>query len=70
MKDQLREIALKNINVKGMALDILDDIIEEALQRVVDNTSNPYDNMIKDLLWPLVRAELARVLDEKFPQGE
>jgi hypothetical protein len=69
IKEKMKNILLANVNVSGVALGVLDDIIEEALQRVVDNTSNPYDNMIKDMLWPLVRAEIARLLDEKFSQG-
>lgn len=61
MKDELVQLLLNNVNLQGLAVGLLDDIIKAKLQEVVDDTSNPYDNMLVDALYPMVRE---KVLEE------
>ena len=42
-KEKLVAIALKNLNVGGLVADILDEVLEPSLQKIVDDSSNPYD---------------------------
>lgn len=43
----LKEILLANVNVKGIAVSLLDGIVEPKLQELVDDSSTPLDNILK-----------------------
>lgn len=62
MKEKILRLLIKRLDVKGLAIDLVADIVDEALEKLVKDSSNPYDNQVKSLLWPLIEAEvIARV---------
>lgn len=62
MKEKILRLLIKRLDVKGLAIDLVADIVDEALEKLVQDSSNPYDNQVKSLLWPLIEAEvIARV---------
>ena len=49
----------KNVNVPGLAADLLEQALEPALQKLVDDTSDPFDNMLKEAVMPKLKEVLA-----------
>ena len=68
MKEKLKEIALKNFNIAGFGVDLLDLILEPALEEMVKDSSNPYDDMAKAALYPVLAPILKKLLEEKVAE--
>ena len=64
-KKKLVEIAFKNISVGGLLADILDEILEPALKKVVEDTENTYDDALM-AVYPLLSEQLKKVLEEEI----
>ena len=47
---------------------IAKDIVHNALQKVVDDTENPYDNMLMATVEPMVQKELEAYVDKKIEE--
>jgi len=69
MKEKLKEIAVKNFNVVGFGSDLLDLILEPALEKMVSDSANPYDDVAKDALYPVLAPLLKKVLEEKVAEA-
>lgn len=65
---KLAEIALESIDLEKLAFAVIDEVIEEAIDKVVADSSNPYDDSIKSLLWPLVEKEVKDLLSKKIAE--
>ena len=65
MKDKLLASVLRNVNLSGMAADALDDALEPALQKVVDDSANPFDNMLMAAVYPALEAALKEELAKR-----
>ena len=65
MNTQL-QILKNNINISGLIFDELDLVLEPALQRVVDDSANPFDNILKAAVYPALRLELKKAVEEKI----
>jgi len=61
---KLLEIALKNINVPGLGMDTLDLVLKPALDKVVADTATPIDDVLAAAIYPVLRAELEKLLTE------
>jgi hypothetical protein len=57
-KKLLLALVAANINVPGLLKGVLDQVLEPALQKLVDDTSHPFDNMAKEALYPVIEKEL------------
>lgn len=66
MKDKILRTLLKYIDIKGLLKEAIDEHLDEALQKVVDDSSNPVDNTVKALVYPPLEKELLNIIDEKF----
>ena len=66
MNEELKAALLKNINVRGFVVDMLDGVIKKSLDKVVANTSNNFDNIMLESMYPALREELVRMIDEKL----
>lgn len=66
MKKELLEVVVKNVNLKGIAIDLIDNVIEEALKKVVESTENSFDDMAMASLWPFLEAEVKKLIEEKL----
>jgi len=58
------EILKKNLNVGGLIADEIDMVLEPALQKVVENTATPFDDVAKAALYPVLREELGKLLEK------
>jgi hypothetical protein len=63
-KELLIAIAKKNINAPGLINDIIDEVVEKAIDKFIADTSNPYDDMLKAALWPVIEKEVKEKLAE------
>lgn len=67
-REKLLEIVKKNINLKGIVGDLMLELLEPALDRVVEKSDNPFDNMAKAALYPIFEAEIKKLLEEKIDE--
>lgn len=65
-KAKMLELALKHLNVPGLLADVIDEVLEPALQKVVDDSENSYDNMLMAAAYPVLEAEMKKVINEKW----
>jgi len=67
---EVKEVALKivkkNINIGGIAFDIIDEVLEEALKKVVADSSNKLDDMLMASIYPLLEKELKALISKKI----
>lgn len=57
MKNEILLLVVKHFNVSGFVMDVVGDVAEKALDKLVADSSNTYDNALKPLLWPLLEKE-------------
>jgi hypothetical protein len=73
-KAKVMGILAKNLNLSGLMVDVLDEILEPVLKGFVADTSNPYDDMLLAAIYPVLEAELKlkliEFLDGLFKEGE
>jgi len=67
-KAKMLELAIKHLNVPGLLSDIIDEVLEPALDKVVEDSANPYDNMMKAAVYPVLEAELKKVIADKWAE--
>lgn len=66
MKDELLKLLVKSIDLKSLANGIVDEVIQEALEKVVKDSSNTVDDTIMPLLWPLLEKEVKEMINDKL----
>jgi len=64
IKDKLLDNLHKHMDVPGFLGAVMDDILEPALEKIVNDTSNPFDNILKDAVYPPLEAEIKKRLKE------
>lgn len=64
-REKLIAMVKKNIDINGIVVDLLDELLEPALQRIVDSTENPFDNMLMSV-YPILEQELKEAVKEKL----
>tara|TARA_R110000868_G_scaffold87034_5_gene243675 strand:+ start:12761 stop:12997 length:237 start_codon:yes stop_codon:yes gene_type:complete len=57
MKNDLLLLLVKHFNLSGFVVDAVSEVADKALDKLVADSSNPYDNTLKPLLWPLIEKE-------------
>lgn len=65
-KEKLLALVKKNINLAGVFADLLDELLEPALQKVVADTSNPFDDMLMASVYPILEKELKELAAKKI----
>lgn len=63
-KAMMMSIIKKNINLGGLVSDLLDKALKPALQKVVDDSANPYDNMLMATAYPIMEQEIKAKVEE------
>lgn len=66
MGNELLALVIKNLNVPGLISDALKGPLEAALQKLVDDSSTPFDNMAKAALYPMIVAEVEKLAQEQW----
>lgn len=60
-----------NMNVPGLVGVIVDGVLKDQLQKIVDDTSTPFDNVLMDALYPTlsaaVKVEVQKLWDGLIP---
>jgi len=64
MKKTQLTILKNNINLGGLLADEIDLALRPALQKVVDDSSNPFDDMLMATVYPLLDAELKKLIEK------
>lgn len=64
--EKVKSILLENINLSGIAAGIIDEVLEEALNKVVADSSNPFDDMLMESVYPILEKELKALINEKL----
>ncbi len=65
--DELKEILAKRVDWKGMLLeDIMDGVIKGKLDELVQKSENTIDDAVVNLVYPLLREEVAKYVEEKL----
>ena len=60
------EILKKHVNIGGILADELDLVLEPALQKVVDDSANPFDDMLMASVYPILEKELKKAIEERI----
>lgn len=66
MKKELLEVLVKSVDLKKLANGIIDEVIEEALKKVVADSKNTFDDMAMGALWPVLEVEVKKLVEEKL----
>ena len=64
--DKLKENVKEHLHVDKLISDIMDEVLEPALEKVVSDTSNPFDDILKDAVYPVLSDELKKLVAEKW----
>lgn len=67
-KDKLLAIVKKRIDVSGIFVDLLDELLEPALKKVVADTSNPLDDVLMQSIYPVLEQVIKDLADEKLKE--
>lgn len=67
-KEKALKILKDNVNLQGIAFDVIDDVLEEALKKVVADSSNPFDDMLMASVYPVLEKELKELIEKKFKE--
>lgn len=61
---EIGAILLKRIDVKGLIVeDLLTSILEPALKKIVEDSSNPYDDVAMAALYPPLKKALQEQIE-------
>lgn len=67
----LKAILKNRIDLKGLLVeDLLVGILEKTLDKIVADSSNPYDDMLKAALLPMLKKELIEQVDKLLAKLE
>lgn len=58
------------IDLKELSHGLIDDVLEPALQKVVDDSANPFDNAAMSMLYPILEGEIKKLIDAKVAELE
>ena len=61
-----KKLVVESIDLKGLANGIVDEVIEESLKKVVAKSSNTFDDMAMAALWPVLEAEIKKLIEEEL----
>ena len=66
MKQKAIAIAKNRIDLPGALSDVLDIILEPALEELVKGTETPLDDLLKDALYPTLKLTLEAKVKELY----
>lgn len=68
MANKLLENVKEHLDVPAFVGDLMDEILEPALEKVVSDTGNPFDDILKDAVYPVLSDELKKLIAEKWAE--
>lgn len=64
MDDKFKKIIKDNINLKGFAYSLIDEVLEPALKQLVLDSKSPIDDAMVGLIYPVLELEIKKKVDE------
>ena len=64
------KLVLKSIDEKALVAGALETLLEPALKNFVEDTSNPYDNMLFEMAYPKLKAFMLEELEKAVAKVE
>jgi len=61
ISEQIKALLYANVDGPGLLNDLLDTILEPALDKIVKDSANQIDDVVKAALYPLLEAELKKL---------
>lgn len=67
MSIDVKAILLKRVDLKGLLIeDVLQGVIKAALEKFVKDTSNPYDDALEGMLYPMLEAAMVKFVEDQY----
>ena len=64
--DSLKKAVYANMNVPGLVSDVMDDVLEPALDKVVADSSNALDDILKAAIYPTLAKEVKQLVQAQW----
>ena len=58
----------EHLNIPGLVQDMLDEVLEPALKKVVADTSNPFDDVLLGAIYPVLEKELNELVQKYWDE--
>ena len=68
LKSDLLGIFKKNVNVPGLAGDLIVGVVEPALRAAVEKSETKIDDIVVAALYPLLEEELKKLIKQKWEE--
>lgn len=65
-REKLLKMVKERVDIGGIFADLLDELLEPALKKVVADSSNPFDDMLMASVYPVLEKELKELVAEKL----
>lgn len=66
LKVKALTLVVESIDLQKLAKGLVSEILDEALDDLVNDTKNPYDNVVKASLYPVLEAKLIEAIDKNL----
>ncbi len=67
MAFDVKAVLLKRVDLKGLLIeDVLQGVIKAALEKFVKDTSNPYDDTLEAMLYPLLETAMTKFVEDQY----
>lgn len=63
-KETIIALVKARVDVPGLVADVVDQVLEPALDKFVADSANPYDDMLKAAIYPVLEKELKAKIAE------
>ena len=66
MKEELLKLLIESIDLKKLAKGIVNDVVKDALDKVVADSNNTIDDTLMPILWPLLAKEVNELIEKEL----
>jgi len=64
-KEKIIKLVFKNINLSGLFADALDEVLEPALKKIVEDSENTWDDGLM-MVYPMLEEQLKILITEEI----
>lgn len=68
VKEKLLENVYEHLDMPSFFNDVLDEILEPALDKIVNDTANPFDNILKNAIYPNLAVKLKEAAKDQWDE--
>jgi hypothetical protein len=66
MKDKILKMVFKYINIKGLLVETIDVVLEEAVMNAVTKSTTKIDDAYAPIFYPILEKELLKLVEDKL----